>query len=81
MLAYWISHRAIKTIYDGEDGLNTPVHDITLLKSTIYSFFEVYSMLDVILTLNFYILHELHRLNMHSINDQYDNCYISFLMF
>ena len=39
--AYWISHRAIKLVYDIGDGFCTSPHDISVMKNTVYSFFNV----------------------------------------
>jgi hypothetical protein len=38
---YWISHRAIKCVYDAEDGLVTQSHDHTAVKNLIYEHFKV----------------------------------------
>ena len=40
-VAYWIAHRAIKAVYDHEDGLNICPHDISTVKNKIYAFFKV----------------------------------------
>ena len=39
--AYWISHCAIKLVYDIGDGFRTSPHDISVMKNTVYSFFNV----------------------------------------
>lgn len=39
--AYWISHLALKTVYDHEDGLNQSPHDITAVKEIIVNKFQV----------------------------------------
>ena len=38
---YWISHKAIKTVYDQEDGFAESAHDIAAVKDAIYTMFEV----------------------------------------
>lgn len=38
---YWISLKAIKLVYDIEDGMIPPTHDITAVKNTIYQFYNV----------------------------------------
>lgn len=39
--AYWISFKAIKTILNHEDGLETSPHDISYIKEAIHKYFEV----------------------------------------
>ncbi len=41
VLGYWISHRAIKTVYDHDDGFAVSAHDITAVKNCIYTMFNV----------------------------------------
>lgn len=38
---FWISQKAIKAVYDAEDGMATPPHDHTAVKSLIYAHFQV----------------------------------------
>ena len=38
---YWISHRAIKCVYDAEDSLASLSHDHTAVKSLVYEHFKV----------------------------------------
>ena len=45
-LAYWISHRAIKLVYDVEDGLRSIPSDITILKEAVTTFFNVSARLN-----------------------------------
>ena len=45
---YWIAHRAVKTIYDHEDGFVVSSHDQEKLKEKVFSFFNV--SLDVLLS-------------------------------
>ena len=42
-IAYWISHRAIKLVYDIDDGFRTLPQgtNIDVLKDTVYKFFNV----------------------------------------
>jgi N-acetylglucosamine kinase-like BadF-type ATPase len=39
--AYWIAHRGIKSVFDLEDNLNIPRHDLTRLKDAIKTYFKV----------------------------------------
>ena len=39
--AYWVSHRAIKVVYDHEDGMTQSAHDITAVKRLIVEKFKV----------------------------------------
>ena len=38
---YWISLKAIKLVYDVEDGMISLPYDITAVKKTIYQFYNV----------------------------------------
>lgn len=38
---YWISHTAVKTVYDDDDGFVKSPYDITLVKESMYDFFKV----------------------------------------
>lgn len=40
-LGYWISLKAIKLVYDVEDGMISLPYDITAVKKTIYEFYNV----------------------------------------
>ncbi|EDO42704.1 predicted protein [Nematostella vectensis] len=47
--AYWISHKAVKTVFDAEDNLVAPPHDIDCVKNAMKSFFKIenqYGMLE-----------------------------------
>lgn len=46
--AYWISHRAIKLVYDIGDGFRTSPHDISVIKNTVYSFFNLREKFDIL---------------------------------
>ena len=39
--AYWIAHKAIKTVFDADDGLATPPFDIKYVKKAMLDFFKV----------------------------------------
>jgi N-acetylglucosamine kinase len=45
---YWISHRAIKCVYDAEDGLVTQSHDHTAVKNLIYEHFKLTRRYDIL---------------------------------
>ena len=40
-IGFWIAHRAIKIVYDANDGLNAPPYDITLVKELVWDYFKV----------------------------------------
>ena len=40
-IGYWISHSALKVVYDNEDGFAKSAHDITAVKNVIYTKFNV----------------------------------------
>lgn len=44
--AFWISHQALKTVYDHEDGLTQAPHDITAVKEIIVNKFKVSRALE-----------------------------------
>jgi len=47
--AWWISHKAIKTVFDAEDGLVPSQHDITYVKKAVFEHFKIdnlFGMLD-----------------------------------
>ncbi|XP_020624472.1 N-acetyl-D-glucosamine kinase-like [Orbicella faveolata] len=47
--AWWISHKAIKTVFDTEDGLVSSQHDITYVKKAVFEHFKIdnlFGMLD-----------------------------------
>lgn len=44
-IGYWIGHRAIKYVYDAEDGLATPSHDHTAVKRLVDEHFQVLCLL------------------------------------
>lgn len=41
LLAYWISHLAVKTVFDAKDNLVAPPHDITYVKKAMEEYFQV----------------------------------------
>ncbi|XP_062500922.1 N-acetyl-D-glucosamine kinase-like [Corticium candelabrum] len=46
--AYWISQRAIKVVFDAEDGLQEPEHDVSWLKKTVYDYFNLKTRSDIL---------------------------------
>lgn len=40
-VAYWISHLAIKTVFDARDNLVASPHDITYVKKAMEEYFQV----------------------------------------
>jgi N-acetylglucosamine kinase len=45
---YWVSHRAIQTVYDAEDGLVTPSHDPVAVKKLVYDHFKLKKPYDIL---------------------------------
>jgi N-acetylglucosamine kinase len=45
---YWISHRTIQMVYDGEDGLVTPAHDYTAVKNLVFQHFKLEKRYDIL---------------------------------
>ncbi|KAG8453273.1 hypothetical protein GDO86_000054 [Hymenochirus boettgeri] len=46
--AYWISHQAMKCVFDALDNLSVPVHDISYVKEAMYSYFQVSDRLGLL---------------------------------
>ncbi|KAJ8268843.1 hypothetical protein COCON_G00114500 [Conger conger] len=46
--AYWISHLAVKTVFDALDNLATPPHDITHVKKAMEEYFQVSGRMDLL---------------------------------
>lgn len=42
LLAWWISYKAIKTVFDSEDGLVPSKYDVTYVKNTFFEHFKVF---------------------------------------
>ena len=42
LAAWWISYKAIKTVFDAEDGLVPSWHDITYVKKAVFDHFKVF---------------------------------------
>jgi hypothetical protein len=40
-VGYWMSHMAIKLVYDDIDGLVKAPFDVTFIKEAMYKFFQV----------------------------------------
>lgn len=47
-LAWWISHRAVKTVFDDEDNLNKSPHDTSVVWQKIQEHFNVQTRLDLL---------------------------------
>ncbi|XP_046842752.1 N-acetyl-D-glucosamine kinase-like isoform X2 [Xenia sp. Carnegie-2017] len=45
---YWISHTAVKTVYDDDDGFVKSPYDITLVKESMYDFFKMKKPFDIL---------------------------------
>ncbi len=56
-VAYWISHLAIKTVFDARDNLVTSPHDITYVKKAMEEYFQVRTLhtFDLIVCLIWYL--------------------------
>lgn len=46
--AYWISHLAMKTVFDAKDNLAPPPHDITHVRRAMEEYFEVTDLLGML---------------------------------
>lgn len=46
--AYWISHLAIKTVFDARDNLVTSPHDITYVKKAMEEYFQVSDLMGML---------------------------------
>ncbi|KAG8539480.1 hypothetical protein GDO81_020845 [Engystomops pustulosus] len=46
--AYWIAHRAMKTVFDTIDNLVEPEHDISYVQEAMYSYFQVSDRLGIL---------------------------------
>ncbi|XP_066574418.1 N-acetyl-D-glucosamine kinase [Amia ocellicauda] len=46
--AYWISHRAVKTVFDAHDGLVTPPHDIAYVQKAMMQYFQVSNLMGIL---------------------------------
>lgn len=45
---YWISHKAIKTVFDDIDGLMPSPHDITFVKGAMFEYFKMKKLFDIL---------------------------------
>jgi N-acetylglucosamine kinase len=45
--AYWIAQKAIKTVFDADDNLEKPKHDISWLKQAVYKYCNLKSSFDI----------------------------------
>lgn len=45
---YWISQRAIKTVFDAEDHMEEPEHDVSWLKQKVYEYFKMKAPYDIL---------------------------------
>ncbi|XP_033869403.3 N-acetyl-D-glucosamine kinase [Acipenser ruthenus] len=46
--AYWISHLAVKTVFDATDNLVPPPHDITHVKKAMFDYFQVSDLMGIL---------------------------------
>ncbi|XP_002938443.2 N-acetyl-D-glucosamine kinase [Xenopus tropicalis] len=46
--AYWISHRAMKMVFDAVDNFVAPQHDISYTQQAMYSYFQVSDRLGIL---------------------------------
>lgn len=46
--AYWISHLAVKTVFDARDNLVTSPHDITYVKKAMEDYFQVSDLMGML---------------------------------
>ncbi|KAF4089124.1 hypothetical protein AMELA_G00062940 [Ameiurus melas] len=46
--AYWISHLAVKAVFDAKDNLATPPHDITYVKKAMEDYFKVSNLMGML---------------------------------
>nr|ADO27805.1 n-acetyl-d-glucosamine kinase [Ictalurus furcatus] len=46
--AYWISHLAVKAVFDAKDNLVTPPHDITYVKKAMEDYFKVSDLMGML---------------------------------
>ncbi|KAM4597541.1 N-acetyl-D-glucosamine kinase-like isoform 1-T1 [Polymixia lowei] len=46
--AFWISHLAVKTVFDAKDNLATPPHDITYVQKAMEEYFQVTDLMGML---------------------------------
>ncbi|KAK6291750.1 hypothetical protein J4Q44_G00375350 [Coregonus suidteri] len=46
--AFWISHLAVKTVFDAKDNLATPPHDVTHVKKVMEEYFQVSDLMGML---------------------------------
>uniref|UniRef100_A0A3P8Y2U4 N-acetyl-D-glucosamine kinase n=1 Tax=Esox lucius TaxID=8010 RepID=A0A3P8Y2U4_ESOLU len=46
--AFWISHLAVKTVFDARDNLATPPHDVTHVKKVMEEYFQVSDLMGML---------------------------------
>ena len=45
---FWIAHKAIKIVYDANDGLAVPPYDVTVVKGLIWNYFKIKQPFDIL---------------------------------
>ena len=41
--AYWISHRAVKCVFDHDDNMKSAPHDPTFVRKAMFEYFKVHA--------------------------------------